>query len=78
MAVMVAITAAAIAFAVGRLLGAAAGYHRAQMEHAGELLKAWEQGAQAVDDTFRAIGADRRAALAHLTAQRRNAQRGLQ
>lgn len=68
----------AAAFTLGRHIGEATGYHRAQMDHAGELVEAWNEGADAVRENFAALGASRRVALAHRSAQRRNAQRGLQ
>lgn len=70
--------AVAAAFTLGRRLGDTAGYHRAKCDHAGELVEAWEQGAQATRDIFNALGANQRSAMAHRVAQRRNAERGLQ
>lgn len=70
--------AAAVAYAAGRRRGECAGYHRAQVDTATAVRDAWEQGAQAVNDAFRALGAQDRAALARLIAQRDAAARGLQ
>lgn len=76
------ITAAAVAgaFTLGRRLGDTAGYHRGQLDSASEALSAWEQGAAAVEERFRAIGAVSHAALARRQAvsQRAAGRRGLQ